>query len=85
MLALEHQELLPQRKIFKNETTTGGKETSDGAEDEHQSWPYPFYSSLINPAIPHTQFSAAAFLAMERWVGPQLLRELEFCEALKAR
>jgi hypothetical protein len=35
MLAFEHQELLPQRKIFKNETTTGGKETSDGAEDEH--------------------------------------------------
>jgi len=25
---------LSQRKIFKNETTTGGKERSDGAEDE---------------------------------------------------
>jgi hypothetical protein len=35
MSALEHHELLSQRKIFKKETTTGGKETSDGAEDEH--------------------------------------------------
>jgi hypothetical protein len=34
MSALENHELLSQRKIFKNETTTGGKETSDGAEDE---------------------------------------------------
>jgi hypothetical protein len=34
MPALEHPQLLSQRKVFKNETTTGGKETSDGAEDE---------------------------------------------------
>jgi hypothetical protein len=34
MSALEHHELLSQSKIFKNETTSGGKETSDGAEDE---------------------------------------------------
>ena len=36
MSALEHHELLSQRKIFKNETTTGGKGTSDIAEDEPQ-------------------------------------------------
>jgi hypothetical protein len=34
MSVLEHHELLSQRKIFKNETTTGGKETSAGAENE---------------------------------------------------
>jgi hypothetical protein len=36
MSALEHHELLSQRKIFKKETTTGGKETSAGAKDEPQ-------------------------------------------------
>jgi hypothetical protein len=34
MSTLEHHEWLSQRKIFKKETTTRGKDTSDGAEDE---------------------------------------------------
>jgi hypothetical protein len=34
MSTLEHHELLSKREIFKSETTTGGKETSHGAEDK---------------------------------------------------